>query len=154
MEIWYRGAIRVGKNTTEQKEEIKHRKTKQRQRILELLRGVNSHPTADWIYYELKSEFPHLSLGTVYRNLRVLKEQGEVLELDFGSTFSRYDGRVDGHTHFICEQCESVFDFDVPTSEVRRHEKLVTIAEKRNGFKINSHRLEFIGVCSKCQKKA
>ena len=63
---------------------MKHRNSRQRQRILEILKETKSHPTADWVYKKLKEEIPELSLGTVYRNLNVLKEQGNIEKLPFG----------------------------------------------------------------------
>ena len=68
------------------------RKTKQRELILKTLRSTDTHPTADWIYEQVKKEMPNISLGTVYRNLGILKESGEILELNYGSKYSRYDG--------------------------------------------------------------
>ena len=77
--------------------EKQYRKSKQRQKILGLLKATKSHPTASWIYEKLKHEFPSLSLGNVYRNLSILVEQGCIQELKFGSTFDRYDGNVNPH---------------------------------------------------------
>ncbi len=70
----------------------KKRMTKQRKIILDVLKNTTSHPTADWIYDQVREVLPNISLGTVYRNLKVLKEMGEIMELDFGSTYSRFDG--------------------------------------------------------------
>jgi len=123
------------------------RKTKQRQRILEILRGTKSHPTADWIYSQVKSEFPKLSLGTVYRNLRLLREQGEIMELDFGSTFSRFDGNSENHYHFVCRKCGKVFDVDMRLESILNRK-----AAKATGFNIEDHRLVFYGLCKRCSK--
>ncbi len=124
------------------------RKTKQRQRILEVLRDTNTHPTADWIYSQVKSEFPKLSLGTVYRNLRLLKEQGEILELDFGSTFSRFDGVCEDHYHFVCRQCGAVFDVNMPVDD-----NLNKKAARTTHFNVECHRLVFYGTCKECRKR-
>ena len=70
------------------------RRTRQREVILEVLRGTDCHPTADWVYQEVRKEMPHVSLGTIYRNLKTLSEHGEIQELAFGSTHSRFDARV------------------------------------------------------------
>ncbi len=121
------------------------RKTRQRQRILEVLRGTKSHPTADWIYSQVKSEFPKLSLGTVYRNLKLLREQDEIIELDFGSTFSRFDGRTDNHYHFFCRKCGKVSDVDMPLES-----KLNKKAAKATRFNVEDHRLIFYGTCKDC----
>jgi len=121
------------------------RRTKQKETILEVLRDTTSHPTADWIYNEVRKEIPNISLGTVYRNLRLLCQSGEILELDLCSTLSRFDARRDNHYHFRCEKCGRVFDVDEPVdTEI---DKRVT---KRTGFKVSYHRLEFRGLCKEC----
>jgi len=123
------------------------RKTKQKEAILEVLRGTNSHPTADWIYNEVRKEIPNISLGTVYRNLRLLCESGEISELDLCGTLARFDARQDNHYHFRCEKCGLVFDVDLPVdAEIDRR------AEQKTGFEVSYHRLEFRGVCGSCQK--
>ena len=86
------------------------RKTKQRDLILKVLRSTDTHPTADWIYEQVKKEMPNISLGTVYRNLGKLAELGEITELKFGSKYSRFDGNPDNHYHFVCTECEKVID--------------------------------------------
>ncbi len=123
------------------------RKTKQREAILKVLRGATSHPAADWIYNEVRKEIPDISLGTVYRNLRLLGECGEILEIDSGSTFSRFDGNPANHYHFRCERCRRVFDIDEPVDE-----KINGRIARKTGFKISHHWLEFRGLCKKCQK--
>jgi Fe2+ or Zn2+ uptake regulation protein len=122
-----------------------YKRSRQREEILKVLRQTTSHPTADWVYAKLKNKHPKLSLGTVYRNLNILKEQGEILELSFGSTFDRFDGNPRHHYHFICEDCGKVFDVAMPT-ENRLNQK----AQSNSPFKINSHRLEFFGFCQNC----
>ena len=90
----------------------KKRMTKQRKQILEVLKNTNTHPTADEIYEEVKKEIPNISLGTVYRNLNVLSEMDEIMILDYGSSYSRFDGNPKNHYHFKCEQCGKVFDLE------------------------------------------
>lgn len=122
------------------------RRTKQRESILRVLRSATSHPTADWIYDEVRKEMPNISLGTVYRNLRQLCGKGEILELGLCGTLSRFDGRRDSHYHFRCENCGRVFDVDEPINEdINRR------VARKTGFKILSHRLEFHGICKECR---
>ncbi|MDN5346794.1 MAG: Fur family transcriptional regulator, peroxide stress response regulator [Clostridia bacterium] len=124
---------------------IGKRMTKQKKVILEILRGTKSHPTADWIYEQARKILPDISLGTVYRNLGVLKESGEILELNYGSTYSRYDGNPVNHYHFVCLKCGKVLDVDMPIhSELEREIKQEGIA------KVLYHRLEFYGYCAEC----
>jgi len=123
------------------------KRTKQKEAILRVLRSTTSHPKADWVYGEVRKEIPNISLGTVYRNLKLLRESGEISEIDFSGTFSRFDGNPDNHYHFRCEKCGRVFDVDEPVNRGLDER----IAQK-TGFKISYHRLEFRGLCKECQK--
>ena len=123
------------------------KKTKQKEVILRVLRSTNSHPTATWIYAEVRKEIPNISLGTVYRNLRLLRERGGILELELSGTASRFDARTDNHVHFTCEKCGQVFDIDEPVSK-----KLNGRVARKTGFKISHSRLEFRGLCRECQE--
>ncbi|MBI3600601.1 MAG: transcriptional repressor, partial [Nitrospinae bacterium] len=80
----------------------------QREVILNILRSTKSHPTADWVYEQARRLIPGISLGTVYRNLKILKEDGTISELSFANTFCRYDGNAEPHYHFTCEKCKRV----------------------------------------------
>jgi len=122
------------------------RRTKQREAILRVLGDMNSHPTADWIYGEVRKEIPNISLGTVYRNLRLLCKKGKILELGLCGTLSRFDGRRDNHYHFRCENCGRVFDVDEPINE-----DIDRKVARKTGFSISYHRLELRGICRDCQ---
>src|SRR5512135_2658698 len=93
---------------------VKYRMTKQKRVILEVLKNTKSHPTADWVYDKVKKKIPNISLGTVYRNLNILKSQGEITELCYGKGFSRFDGNASHHYHFTCEQCGRILDVETP----------------------------------------
>lgn len=125
-----------------------NRMTKQKRIILDLLKNTTSHPTADWVYEQAKKILPEISLGTVYRNLHLLNQLGEISVLNYGSSYCRYDGNPSNHYHFVCESCGRVFDVDLPVQE--QLEKEVTA---QSGFKILKHRLEFYGYCSSCQAR-
>ena len=122
------------------------RKTKQKEAIMEVLRGTTSHPTADWVYSEVRKDIPNISLGTVYRNLRLLCQSGEIAELDLCGNLSRFDARQDDHYHFRCEKCGQVFDVDEPVDK-----KIDGRIARKTGFVIIYHKLEFRGVCLECQ---
>jgi len=122
------------------------RMTEQRALILRILRSTKSHPTADWIYQEARKSMPNISLGTVYRNLRVLSEAGEIMELDFGSGYSRYDGNPDNHYHFECRKCGKMYDVDL---DLVNH--LDNLVAEALGAVIEEHRLEFYGICRECR---
>ena len=127
---------------------MEYRKSQQRERILEILKETKSHPTADWIYMRLKEEIPELSLGTVYRNLKVLMEQGLIQKLPFGSTFDRFEAKIAPHYHLVCEKCGLVEDFEMP-----QYAAINSQAEKMSAFKISRHRIDFFGLCGKCRKE-
>jgi Fe2+ or Zn2+ uptake regulation protein len=122
------------------------RKSKQKEVILKVLKDTNSHPTAEGVYEQVKREIPHISLGTVYRNLRLLKQGGAIVELDIAGTLSRFDGNTQPHYHFRCEQCERIFDVDEPLDKA-----IDSKVAQRTGFKVTHHRLEFRGSCQDCQ---
>ncbi|AZO95079.1 transcriptional repressor [Halocella sp. SP3-1] len=126
----------------------KHRMTKQRRLILKTLRSTNTHPTADWIYERVKKDIPNISLGTVYRNLKLLADMGEIMVLDFGSSYSRFDGNPENHYHFTCEKCGGVFDLDMPLNN-----ELNQKVNEETPYKVYSHRIEFYGLCLNCQQK-
>ena len=127
---------------------MKRRETKQKEAILTLLRDTDSHPTTDWIYDEVRKIIPNISKGTVYRNLKILQEEGLISELNLSGTVSRYEGKQKNHYHFRCKMCGQVFDLDEPVN----HELDKKIAMK-TGFKISNHQLEFHGICCDCQQK-
>jgi len=130
------------------KEKSKYRHSKQRQRILELLRGTETHPTANWLYDKLRNEFPNLSMGNVYRNLNILVEQGLIGRIDFGSTFDRFDANIDQHYHFICEKCGAIVDLELPVDD-----ELNERVNNLTNLKALRHNIQFYGICSKCEKK-
>ncbi len=130
-----------------EKEKSTFRQSRQRTRIIELLRSTDKHPTADWLYEQLKKEFPSLSLGTVYRNLSFLVEQGDVKKIHFGSTFDRFEANIKPHYHLICESCGKIVDFEMP--EV--YDDLNDQAKQLTTFTINHHKLEFFGICQQCK---
>jgi len=128
---------------------IEYRRSKQRTRILELLNGTKKHPTAQLIYEQLKPDFPHLSLGTVYRNLNILVETGALRKLHYGSAFDRYDARMDPHYHFICSSCDRVYDLPLPPVK-----SLETKASEITEHTIYSHKVDFFGICRWCKNRS
>jgi len=125
------------------------RETKQREAILNVLRGADSHPTADWVYDEVRKLIPNISKGTVYRNLKILRDIGEISELNLSGTVSRYEGNQENHYHFRCEKCGRVFDLEEPVNK-----ELDDKVARNTGFKVSYHQLEFRGLCKDCQQKS
>jgi len=124
------------------------RKSRQKETILRVVKGTNCHPTADWVYQEARKEIPNISLGTVYRNLKLLKEEDKIFELRFNDSLSRFDGNTEYHHHFVCAQCDSVFD--VVIDEQTKSAILDEIVQT-TGFKINQCHCELEGLCKDCQ---
>lgn len=122
-----------------------HRYSKQRECILEVLKGTTEHPTANWVYDSVRKEIPNISLGTVYRNLAVLCDDGVVLKIDVGDGTERYDACAKPHYHLHCKVCGCVCDVCFGYEEA-----IDKKAEKESGCKIDYHSLMFSGICSGC----
>ena len=122
---------------------------RKRDAILTCLRQTTVHPSAEWVYAKLKPEYSDLSLGTVYRNLALFKEQGLITSLGTVNGVERFDGNTDPHVHFICTDCDAVIDLmdmDVP-------ESLKAIAESCCGGQVTDCQLSFTGQCKDCTEK-
>ena len=121
------------------------KKTRQKELILRVLRSNPFHPTAVWIYDEVRKEMPHISLATVYRNLRLFLESGMISEVEVDASLSRFDIRADEHGHFWCNKCGRIFNLDeVVTKEFDGR-------LSRQGFEISNYRLVLRGLCPECQ---
>lgn len=119
--------------------------TQQRKVILEELRKVDTHPSADEVYEMVRKRLPRISLGTVYRNLEILSETGEIQKLELGCNLKRFDGIAQDHYHIRCLHCDRVIDAPAGFDVAVKHE-----LKNASGFKILGHRLEFIGICPAC----
>jgi Fe2+ or Zn2+ uptake regulation protein len=91
---------------------MSQRETRQLTAIFEVLRAAHDHPTADQVFRRVRDQVPRLSLGTVYRNLEKLREQGRLRVVRLASGEAHYDAMVEPHDHFVCEGCQSVLDLD------------------------------------------
>ena len=121
--------------------------SKQRNAILEVVRSFDGHPTADEVYSIVRDAIPAISLGTVYRNLRLLVEEGSIAEVaNPAGDAVQFDKITDRHHHFICTQCHTIFD--VPEMDTAR---LKAQVESQTGAKVLFNRLDFYGVCPACQ---
>lgn len=86
------------------------RQSKKRDAMLALLRRAHCHPSADWVYRQMKADYPDLSLGTVYRNLNHLYARGLIRRVGTVDGQERYDGVLEPHSHFICNRCSAIID--------------------------------------------
>lgn len=127
---------------------MNYRNTEQRNRILEVVQSTTSHPTASWVYDEVRSTIPGISLGTVYRNLGVLEAQGFILRISCGDEQDRYDATVTPHIHYYCNSCNSVSDVHDSRADERLH-KLVSELDAN----VSSHSLICYGKCKNCESK-
>jgi Fe2+ or Zn2+ uptake regulation protein len=121
------------------------RMTRQREVILEELRKVCTHPSADEIYAMVRQRMPRISLGTVYRNLEILSELGEIRKLESGGCLKRFDGNATSHYHIRCVECGRVFDIHLQPLE-----GLEKQLDQAQGFVILGHSLEFQALCPDC----
>ncbi len=125
------------------------RMTRQRRVILDELRKDKSHPSADELYETVRKYMPRISLGTVYRNLEILSELGEIQKLEMGGTLKRFDGNPKKHYHIRCMNCGRIDDAPIAMMEHIENE-----IDGMTDYKIFGHRLEFIGLCPDCFDKA
>jgi Fur family transcriptional regulator, peroxide stress response regulator len=122
------------------------KRSRQKETILKVLHSTSSHPNADWVYTQVKKEIPNISLATIYRNLRLLKEAGYIQQVYFSSEQARFDGNTRVHYHLRCEKCDRIIDLDEPI-----HGLIEASVAKRTGFKVTGHQLEVTGLCPECQ---
>ncbi len=127
-------------------EKPKKKYSRQRERIFEVVKSTHLHPTADWIYEKLRTEIPNLSLGTVYRNLALLRDMGMIKELTFNDSSARFDGFVDDHQHFICEICNKIYDIQIDMVP-----QLSKELQKKLNVEVKNIRAEFYGICEVCK---
>ena len=121
------------------------RQTPQRAVIMEELCASKAHPTAAELFAQVRRRLPRISLGTVYRNLEVLHEDGQIRKLELAGSETRFDGTTTPHYHVRCRACGCVRELPTPL-----HDKLVTMPMETGGFRIDGHRLEFHGLCPSC----
>ena len=126
----------------------KSRMTRQRQAIIEELRKVSSHPTADEVYRIVRKRLPRISLGTVYRNLETLSKSGIVRKLELGGAQKRFDVLSDDHYHLLCTNCGRLEDIEAkPIPDIE------DMFRNASGYQITGHQLVLIGLCPDCSKK-
>ena len=121
--------------------------SRQREAIKEFLACTKEHPTADTVYMHVREEFPRISLGTVYRNLNLLADMGEITKIPTPDGGDRFDGTTDPHYHVICTSCGRVIDL-----EMEHLNSIDKLAEKCFDGHIDHHTALFYGTCGDCLK--
>ncbi len=129
--------------------ESRPRMTKQRQVILEELRMMHTHPTADELYERVRDRLPRISLGTVYRNLEKLAASGMIRRLEKTGSQMRFDGDLHDHQHIRCILCGRIEDIEAEPEPTHCDYKLVA----GTGFRLIERRVEYVGVCPACEAK-
>lgn len=122
------------------------RKSVKRDAILSLLRSVKCHPTAEWIHAELRKQYPDLSLGTVYRNLRALTDAGLIRSVGVVDGQERFDGNLAAHGHFVCKSCGAVMDVELPRTG------MAALADGPHGH-VTGVEVRLTGLCRECMDK-
>ena len=122
--------------------------SRQRESIKNYLMNTKDHPTADMVYQYVRKEYPKVSLGTVYRNLSLLAELGEIIKLDCGDGYDRFDANMDPHYHVVCTSCNELEDLHMESID-----HIKTIANATYKGIIIGHHTIFYGLCEKCKNK-
>lgn len=121
--------------------------SRQREVIKEFLKTRKDHPTADIVYTNVREQYPNISLGTVYRNLTLLADIGEIQRLRVGDGVDHFDADVSPHYHFVCTECGSVVDLVMDNID-----DIIDIAGVNFDGKITGHVTYFYGICGNCSK--
>lgn len=130
------------------KKGLSYKYSKQREALFTLLCSTKTHPTAAWLYNQLRKDFPRISQGTVYRNLNILAEQKRIKVITVDGSFAHFDADMSVHNHVICTKCGRVDDAFMPSDEHCDH-----TAAAVSGYRIMSHRFDFFGLCPDCQQR-
>ena len=126
----------------------KRKHSYKRDAILDCIRCTDCHPTAEWVYQQLKPTIPDLSLATVYRNIGVFKQSGEIRSLGVVNGLERYDGDLRPHAHLLCRNCGAVADLEA----VELPGALIEQLERDFGGSITGYQLQFTGLCAACNR--
>ena len=123
--------------------------SKQRELILDTLKENVVHPTAEYLWEKVKEKDSKISLATLYRNLNQLSENGIIKKIEVLETSSHFDHNTFGHYHFICSECNRVFDIAAEVAP-----DLVVKTENSTGFTVHNHDIIFSGICKDCKNNS
>ena len=124
------------------------RSTRQQRLVFEAVSTTRSHPTAEWVYEAVRRELPRVSLGTIYRNLQRLVEEGRLRSFERAG-LTRYDADLELHDHFSCVRCGLLMDIPRAPEVLPAERRL-----RARGFAVEGRTLEFHGLCRKCRRGA
>ncbi|MGQ9753397.1 MAG: manganese-dependent transcriptional regulator PerR [Thermaceae bacterium] len=123
------------------------RLTQQKRAVLEVVRQAHHHPDAAWVYQEVRKRLPRISLGTVYRNLEALVEEGYLIPLPQPGGATRYDANTHPHLHLICERCGEIVDLEVALPDLLTPARLA-----HPEVEIRTVEVVYRGLCPKCRQ--
>lgn len=126
---------------------MNRRNTIQKKLVAETVRMLD-HPNAEEVYEAVTRQYPHISKATVYRNLNLLALQGEIGKVCVSEGADRFDYRTDRHYHMRCRVCGRLFD-----APFRTLEQMQKLLGDTGGFTVEKYMIEFVGICSDCNKK-
>lgn len=121
--------------------------SRQRQAILDIVLNSCNHPTAEYIYSQLKKDYSGLSLGTVYRNLSLLSEKGSIRKVNIPNYADMFDRNLNEHAHLVCDICSEVYDIDISSID-----KIIPNISSNNNLLIKAYNINFEGICNNCKK--
>ncbi|MBO4265156.1 MAG: transcriptional repressor [Clostridia bacterium] len=125
------------------------RYSKKRESILNCIANTKEHPNAEWVYNQLKPEYPSLSLATVYRNISELIADGKVKSVCVINDKEKFDGNTMPHMHAVCSVCGKILDIE----NVSVPNELLKKAERETEFEVSYSNIQLIGVCKDCREK-
>lgn len=123
--------------------------SRQRESIKKYLASTKEHPTADMVYTNIRKQYPNISLGTVYRNLNLLVDHGEIIKFTTGDGSDRFDGQTNKHYHFVCDKCSEVSDLFMEHDFI---DMVNQSANQKFDGEIFGHDMLFYGLCKNCQE--
>lgn len=130
--------------------DIPRRNSRQRTLVYEAVRASRSHPNAEEIYHDVQKQLPDISLGTVYRNLNLLEEMGQLVRIHTGVGPDRFDATLELHPHLVCSSCGGVFDLDCC---IGQEMDLLKQAFERSGAQIDRVQARAFGICEQCREQ-
>lgn len=122
------------------------RLTRQRKAVLEVVKKAHNHPDAAWIYQEVRKVVPKVSLGTIYRTLEALVEEGYLIPITKAGEATRYDANLHPHLHLVCQGCGAIVDLEVPLPDL-----LTPVQEAHPQLEVREVEITYKGLCPTCK---
>lgn len=123
--------------------------SRQREIVRNIIDKANNHPTVEEVYAKVQMVDRNISIATVYRNLNLLAENGEIQKLNFFDEADRFDPNIKEHTHFVCKKCGKIIDIN--DDAYISHFSLDKEVEKKYRVKVDNHSLVLYGICNDCK---